>query len=492
MKNDLNVFSGKESLKSFFNPDNHPPLPLVELPDSLNPYRKKGIRIFAKMMTFLPLGNVKSLPALNMILQNDESGSLSNITNIIENSSGNTVQSLGIISRAFGNINTHAYCSHEVSPGKLQLLRFFGIKPIVNEEPICPDPADKTSGIYKSKIKSRRKGWWNPGQYDNEANPVAHHKWTGPQIWKQTKGKIGIFCAGLGTTGTMVGTGSYLKQKNKALFNLGIIREMNNPVPGVRTKNLLKQIAFKWQDIINYVEVVGTKQAYETSLNLCRNGLLAGPSSGFALAGLLNFFKNTCDKHLDQFRNKDGEIIAVFICPDLPHPYIEEYFQYLDSEHFPKIKNQELLLNDVPKTSIKKIADTQNTLIDPEDAYKIIYAEQQDVVWRKVNNGQTPKLQKNSVVLDIRTKEKFQHNHLPGSIHVSYGELLTKSEQIKSSYKNKQVCVLCETGAKSITAANLLRSKGVSAHSINGGIIEWSEKNLPRWRPELCVRFQQN
>ena len=133
----------------------------------------------------------------------------------------------------------------------------------MNEEPICPDPNDKTSGIYLAKKIGEKKEWFNPGQYDNEANPEAHEKWTGPQIWKQTEGNISVFCAGLGTTGTILGTSKYLKSQSKKIVTVGIARKQNNPVPGVRTPNLLKQIAFDWNNYVDHVKECGTKESFE-------------------------------------------------------------------------------------------------------------------------------------------------------------------------------------------------------------------------------------
>ena len=167
MPKGLNVFSGENSVKDFLDPDKNPPLPLVELPKNLNPLAERKVRIFAKLMNFLPLANVKSLPALGMIREKERDGSLSDIDFMVENSSGNTVFSLAVIGRIFGIQKTKAFVSHEVSAGKLQLLRFFGTEIMVNEEPICPDPRDKTSGIYKAKEMGKNKGCWNPGQYDN-------------------------------------------------------------------------------------------------------------------------------------------------------------------------------------------------------------------------------------------------------------------------------------------------------------------------------------
>ena len=215
--------------------------------------------------------------------------------------------SLGVIAGLFGVKNTKAYVSHEITEGKLKLLRLFGVAPIVNEEPICPDPSDKTSGVHKAKMMGERAGWFNAGQYTNTDNPAAHEEQTGRQIWEQTKGQVSVFCAGLGTAGTMAGAGGYLKKKNGRLANVGVVRPPNNPVPGVRTANLLRQVAFDWQSVTDSLQSVGTIDSYKYSLELIRRGILAGPSSGFNLKGLLKYLGELSKGgELDRVRNENG------------------------------------------------------------------------------------------------------------------------------------------------------------------------------------------
>src|SRR6266404_438163 len=96
------VFAGPSAVRDFLNPENNPPIPLVELPASLNPFHDQGVRIFAKLMYLLPLLNIKSLPALNMLLQAQTSGNLDGVHTLIENSSGNTAFSLAVMARTFG------------------------------------------------------------------------------------------------------------------------------------------------------------------------------------------------------------------------------------------------------------------------------------------------------------------------------------------------------------------------------------------------------
>ncbi|MDO8571828.1 MAG: pyridoxal-phosphate dependent enzyme [bacterium] len=488
-KTNLNTFKGGTAIKDFLNPDKNPMIPLVELPDHCNPFARDGVQIFAKLMNMLPLANVKSLPALNMLLEAEETKELKNVHTLIENSSGNTVFSLATIARLFGIETTKAIVSHEVTWGKLQLLRLFGTEIIVNEEPICPDPNDKESGIYKAKRKGQAKGWFNPGQYDNEANPRAHSKWTAPQVWKQTKGKVSVFCAGVGTTGTILGVGSYLKKKSKKVTVVGVARSPNNPVPGVRTPNLLREIAFDWQKVTDHLEEIGTKESFEESLRLCRAGLMVGPSSGFALAGLYSFLsKQKAAGSLNHLKNKDGKIIAVFICPDSPLPYLNEYFEYLDETNFPSIENEQLLINKPERKKeqgiqLQSFADIE---ISVENAYKILYDYSAKELWNLINKNKKVSTIEKIKLIDVRTPEEYQHAHLPCSENIDHAEALQNISTLSKKWKGQKVIAICRSGRRSMLVSESLRQNGLDASSIQGGMIEWSRLNLPRWRPKVC------
>ena len=133
MEKILNVHRGENSIKSFLNPGNNPNFPLVEIPVNLNPFTCDKVKIFAKLMTFSSLGNVKAVPGYNMIAEKEARGELEGIENIIENSSGNTIFSIAVAARLFGIKNIQAFVPSEISWHKLLMLLFFGINPIVNQ-----------------------------------------------------------------------------------------------------------------------------------------------------------------------------------------------------------------------------------------------------------------------------------------------------------------------------------------------------------------------
>ena len=482
----MNVFSGPNAVRDFLNPDRQPMLPLVELPASLNPFAADGVRIFAKLMNFLPLANIKSLPALSMFEQKERDGSLGEVTTLIENSSGNTAFALGIFAKLFGIGRARAIVSHEVSPGKLRLLRFFGVEVVVNEEAICPDPADTETGIYKARKLGTQAGWWNPDQYQNKANPEAHARWTGPQILRQMEGSPTVFCAGLGTTGTMVGAGGFLKRSVPGITTVGVTRAANNPVPGVRTKNLLREISFDWNKTVDAVVEIGTKESFEHSLNMCRHGIVVGPSAGFCLAGLLRYLREKKEAgELDALRNKDHEVVAVFICPDSPFPYIDEYFEYLGEESFPQIENAELLQR--KPSSVPTVANASPVVnVSAAEAFAHLYDVTEAEAWQRTNHGEPISLRNGCVLIDLRDRLAFDHVHLAGAERVDRNELLEQIEQHAARWTGQRVYLICGYGNYSRVVATQLRRLGCQALSIDGGLLEWSRLQLPRFRAAAC------
>jgi cysteine synthase A len=324
------VFEGPSAVRSFLNPKNNPPLPLVELPERLNPLREKNVRIFAKLMYLLPLLSIKSLPAIQMLTEAEAAGDLKDVDAIIESSSGNTAFAMGVVASLFGIRRVVAVVPWDIAPGKLELLRLCGVEPR-----LVKDGPGEPSGIAQAREIGKQEGWFNPGQYHNEANPHACETWIAPEIWEQTEEKLTVFATGLGTTGTLLGASRAFPRANPKVTLVGVICAPTSAVPGVRSEKRLREIAFPWRDTADAIVEVETRESFKTSLELCRSGLLGGPSSGFALAGLLKFLQTRdAAAELDSLRNDDGEVLATFICADTPLPYLDKYSTHLDPADF--------------------------------------------------------------------------------------------------------------------------------------------------------------
>jgi cysteine synthase len=235
-----------------------------------------------------------------------------------------------VLCRIFGIKQMMAFVPWDIAPGKLDMLRLVGAEPRLQK-----DSLEGPSGIELARIAGRENGHFNPGQYDNDANPAAFERWVAPELWDQTNGKMTILAAGLGTTGTLVGMSRYFRRNSHNVALVGAICRADSAVPGVRSEARLREIGFAWREASDSIVEIGTRESFKWSLQLCRWGLMAGPSSGFALAGLLHFLENQVgNSTLDRLRNEDGEVYAVFICGDTPFPYLDKYSTHLDPSDF--------------------------------------------------------------------------------------------------------------------------------------------------------------
>ncbi|RDB18452.1 Cysteine synthase B [Hypsizygus marmoreus] len=481
----LNVFSGEEGLRDFYDPDKNLPVPLVELPSRLNPFREDGVRIYAKLMSHLPATNVKSLPALNMLLRAQEQGKVTSDTHtIVEFSSGSTVISLGILSRIMEIPNVKAIISNKTSQIKLQLLRFFGLDLTLLGGPVQPEHLDPNGGIFVANEWGEESGVFNPDQYSNPENYRAHMRWTGPQIYAQLP-DISVFAASIGTAGTMTGTSLYLKKVKPSVVGLGVLTAPNDRVPGPRNYNMLLPVEFPWRQSLDFMEEVGSFLSYEKSLELCRNGLLVGPSSGLALVGLLNFLKKRkAENSLDMLRNRDGEIPCVFICCDQPFQYIHEYFDKLGHSYFLPIKNEELFATDLYPYNI-------DWEVTPEHAQQLVFSPNRD----SSGLGKVP------IIVDLRDQANFKASHIPGSRNLDIGadtlpnpykdpktlvilfDLLdtrftATDPEYGAALREKLVLLLSRDGNVARLASSILRHRGVSAYYVIGGVDGWRASGL--------------
>lgn len=457
------VYRGEKALYEYLRPHPKHYTPLVELPAELNPFLEThAIHLFIKLLNTLPLANVKSLPAWNMY---ERAGRSLEGTHVVESSSGNTVFSLGILAGQFGIDHVTAIASRDVSAGKLQLLRLAGVDVQLVDGPLCPSPHDPKSSIAVAKKLGEQPGWYNPGQYDNTANPDAHAAYTGPQIYEQLGGEVGLFVGGLGTTGTLVGTANYLRSKNPATRVGGVVRVPNNLVPGVRTKNGLDEVAFDWKNSLTEPLVsVNEKDSYSHSLALIRHGLLVGPSTGFAYAGAVKLLESLRKKgDIECLRGQN----VVFVAPDSMFPYVSEYFEVLDSSLFGRIDDQTSgtsyeeathEIADIPELSVDDIRDDYETA------------------------GENLKA-RHYMLVDIRDSADYADHHVPDSINIPYDKL---DEWLAKDEAEKPLVFICRRGSTSLRATQLALQRGVSAYSMIGGTAEWSDRGYPRVKAPYC------
>ena len=456
------VYIGTDAIARYLTPSSERYVPVVELPKELNPYLEShGVHMSVKLMNTLPLGNVKALPAWHLL--QDE-----NVKNrqIVESSSGNTVFSMGLLARHAGAKGVMAIASNTVSEDKLNLLRLAGVDVRLRDGPICPDPNDPTSSIAVARQLGARDGWYNPGQYDNDANPRAHEMITGPQLVDQLGENIGMFVAGLGTTGTLVGTARFLRQKLKNIAVAGVVRVPNNLVPGVRTQSGLREIAFDWQDVLTEEPVmVNEHDAYDASLALIRWGLLVGPSTGFAYQGALSVLERyAASGTIESLAGKH----VVFIAPDSCFPYVSQYFEILGEDAFPAIDGQ---------TSGRPYMEADSELAHlPELTVDDVYGDYEKQDDRLVKT-------RHYEMIDVRSPLEFDDHHLPGSKNIPFDELPVwlETADVQVAY-----VFVCRRIGLSARAAKEALDAGLSAYVMTGGTTEWSARGYERVTPAMC------
>lgn len=271
--------------------------------------------VLAKIETFNPGNSIKDRMALKMIEDAEKDGRLKPGGTIIEGTSGNTGMGLAIaaIIKGYKCIFT---TTDKQSKEKVDALRAFGADVIV-----CPtdvDPEDpKSYYSVSSRLEREIPNAWKPNQYDNLSNSVAHYEQTGPEIWDQTDGKITHLVVGVGTGGTICGTGKFLKEKNPNIKVLGIDTygsvfkkyketgefDKNEIYPyiteGIGEDFLPKNVDFS---IIDHFEKVTDKDAAIMTRRIPREeGIFAGNSAGSAMAGLMQM------KHMF----KPGDVVVV-------------------------------------------------------------------------------------------------------------------------------------------------------------------------------------
>ena len=243
-----------------------------------------NVRILAKMENQNPAGSVKDRIALAMVEDAEADGTLTPGKTIIEPSSGNTGIALAMIARIKG-YPIKIVLPENVSVERRQLLEIFGA------EIILSPGAEGSNGAVKRAIElaDEHPEWAFLYQYANEANPQAHYDTTGPEIWADVP-EITHFVAGLGTSGTLMGVGTFLKEQNPSIKVLAVEPPLGESVEGLRNldEGYIPPVYEKWggPDLLDGKRIVRPRESIEfTRLLAEKCGIFSGISAGAALAG---------------------------------------------------------------------------------------------------------------------------------------------------------------------------------------------------------------
>jgi cystathionine beta-synthase len=295
--------------------------PMVEL-SRINPYPK--VRLLAKLEYFNPGGSVKDRIGISMIEAAERDGKLKPGGWIVEPTSGNTGAGIALVALLKG-YKVAFTMPDKVAPEKINYLKALG-----GEVHVCPmavAPDDPRSYYSVAKRIAKERPAFHPNQYENPTNPEAHYRTTGPEIWQQTEGKLDAFICGVGTGGTISGTGRFLKEKNSQVKIVGADPEgsmiytqfYNQPhqvhtylVEGIGEDIIPGTLNLK---IIDEIIRVNDRDSYALARDLVRKeGIMTGSSGGSAVLAALRYAEKV----------KQGTLVVLI--PDSGRAYLGKVY----------------------------------------------------------------------------------------------------------------------------------------------------------------------
>ncbi len=265
--------------------------PIVPL-ESLD---KDNVKYFAKLEGHNPFGSVKDRAAYWMIKDAEERGILKkNHSIIIEPTSGNTGIALAGIAKLLG-YGIEIVIPEKASNETKKIIESLGAKLYETSDDLCPKVGagtDQSIALATSIASSRPETYYSPNQYANEANFMGHYKGTGPEIWKQTHGKVTHFFTGVGTGGTITGIGTYLKEKNPEIKIIGCQPQQNHLIQGWRNfeESAKPDLFLKREKVVDDWISVTNAEAFGVVTEVFeKDGLLISPSSAAVYASMKKY-----------------------------------------------------------------------------------------------------------------------------------------------------------------------------------------------------------
>ncbi|MFJ7155871.1 cystathionine beta-synthase [Streptomyces sp. NPDC101118] len=276
--------------------------------------------VLAKVEYFNPGGSVKDRIAVRMIEAAEQSGALKPGGTIVEPTSGNTGVGLAIVAQQKG-YKCIFVCPDKVSTDKINVMRAYGAEVVVC--PTAVDPEHPDSYYNVSDRLAREPGAWKPDQYSNPNNPRSHYETTGPELWEQTEGKITHFVAGVGTGGTISGTGNYLKEVSGGTVKvIGADPEGSVYSGGSGRPYLVEGVGEDFwptaydPNVTDEIIAVSDKDSFQMTRRLAKEeGLLVGGSCGMAVVAALRAAKDL-----------GPDDVVVVLLPDSGRGYLSKIF----------------------------------------------------------------------------------------------------------------------------------------------------------------------
>ncbi|MCG8184232.1 cysteine synthase CysM [Tenacibaculum piscium] len=249
--------------------------PLVEVSNILD---KKGVRLFLKLEGNNPGGSVKDRAAYNMILEALNRRNIKKGDHLVEATSGNTGIALAFIANVLG-LKMTLVMPENSTEERIKTMRAYGAEVILTSK----EEGIEGSRDFAQKLRYK-KGYFMLNQFENNDNWKAHYKTTGPEIWKDTEGEVTHFVSAMGTTGTIMGVSTYLKEQNPNIQIIGAQPTDGSSIPGIRkwSKEYLPKI-FDRSKVDQVLEVSENQARNMTRKLASQEGVFGGMSSGGAV-----------------------------------------------------------------------------------------------------------------------------------------------------------------------------------------------------------------
>lgn len=268
--------------------------PLVQLKS----FSKNNVKLYAKLEWHNPFGSVKDRAAYWMIKDAEKKGILKKDKSIIiEPTSGNTGIALTGIATALG-YKVEIVIPDKVSEETKIILRHLGATLHETSDDLCPRVGagtDQSIALAKAISKPRPDIYYMPNQYENEANFLAHYESTGPEIWDQTNGALTHFLTGCGTGGTITGTATFLKEKNKDIRVVAVQAQKNHLLQGLRNfeESSMPELFKRREGVVDEWMTATNKDSFDAVRMLVeKESMLVGPSSGSVMTSMTKVAEN--------------------------------------------------------------------------------------------------------------------------------------------------------------------------------------------------------
>jgi cystathionine beta-synthase len=370
--------------------------------------------VAVKVESSNPGGSVKDRVGMAMIAEAEKHGWLQSGGTIIEATAGNTGVGLAMVAAVKG-YRCIFVLPDKMSREKVQLLKAYGAEVVITPTNVPPDSPESYNGVA-DRLAREIPGAWRPNQFTNLANPEIHYRTTGPEIWEQTEGKLTVFVAAVGTGGTLSGVARYLKERNPEIKIVGADPEGSvlsggSPkawkVEGIGEdfvpKTFNSQLVDEW---VRVSDAESFRVARELS---CKEGILAGGSSGTNLGAALRFAR----------RLSPQDLVVTIVC-DTGRNYLSKFYDdaWLAENH--------LLWNEQPRQTVGDLVRTRRPrplqAIGPEASVDAAIS-----LMQSTGISQLPVLQDGKPVGSIQevTLARLLHDSIdPASVKV--GEIMAR------------------------------------------------------------------